>query len=235
MGVRENLLQVTNRIADAAERAFREPSDIKLVAVTKTVEPERIAEAIEAGVTCIGENRIQEAERKFGAVLPPVEKHMVGHLQRNKVPKALELFDMIESVDSPRLAREVSKRAERAEDDARGVSDGRADVLIEVNTSGEESKYGFEPDEVVDAVRELADLPGIRIVGLMTVGAFLPDPEDVRPCFRRLRELRNEIEEAVIPGVRMDHLSMGMTNDFEVAIEEGSTIVRIGRAIFGER
>ena len=235
MGVRENVLQVVQRIEDAAERALREPSDVKLVAVTKTVDPGHIAEAIEAGVTCIGENRIQEAERKFGEGLPPVEKHMVGHLQRNKVPKALELFDMIESVDSPRLAREISNRAERAEGYLPGLEDGRADVLIEVNTSGEESKYGFEPEEVLEQVMELADLKGIRIRGLMTVGAFLPDPEDVRPCFRRLRELRDAIEEAVIPGVSMDHLSMGMTNDFEVAIEEGSTIVRVGRAIFGER
>jgi PLP dependent protein len=235
LGVRENVLQVVHRIEDAADRVLREPSDVKLVAVTKTVEPERIVEAIEAGVTCIGENRIQEAERKFAEGLPPVEKHLVGHLQRNKVPRALELFDMIESVDSPRLAREISTRVERTEGGLPGLRDGRADVLIEVNTSGEESKYGFEPDEVVEAVGELADLRGIRILGLMTVGAFLPDPEDVRPCFRRLRELRDAIEEAVIPGVSMDHLSMGMTNDFEVAIEEGSTMVRVGRAIFGER
>jgi len=235
LGVRENVLQVLHRMEDAADRALRDPSDIKLVAVTKTVEPDLMAEAIEAGVTCIGENRIQEAEQKFTAALPAVEKHMVGHLQRNKVPKALELFDMIESVDSARLAREVSRRVAGAGDGQPGVKSGRAEVLIEVNTSGEESKYGFEPDEVVGAVSELADLTGIRIRGLMTVGAFLPDPEDVRPCFRRLRELRDAIEEAVIPGVSMDHLSMGMTNDFEVAIEEGSTIVRVGRAIFGER
>ena len=234
LGVRENVLQVLHRMEDAANRALRDPSDIRLVAVTKTVEPDLIAEAIEAGVECIGENRIQEAERKFTAALPPVEKHMVGHLQRNKVPRALELFDMIESVDSPRLAREISGRS-AAGGAVRGVRDGRVDVLIEVNTSGEEFKYGFEPDEVVEAVSELADLAGIRIRGLMTIGAFLPDPEDVRPCFRRLRELRDAIEEAVIPGVTMDHLSMGMTNDFEVAIEEGSTIVRVGRAIFGER
>ncbi len=225
--MRENVLQVVARIEDAAERVFRDPSEVKLVAVTKTVERDRIVEAIEAGATCIGENRVQEAERKFGPGLPPVEKHLVGHLQTNKVARALELFDVIQSVDSVRLAREISRRAEAA--------GSAVDVLVEVNTSGEESKYGLEPDETVDAVSEMADLDGLKVVGLMTVGAFLPDPEDVRPCFRALRGLRDTIEEAVIPGVVMDHLSMGMTNDFEVAIEEGATIVRVGRAIFGER
>jgi len=226
MAIADNVREVLGRIEDAASRALREGSDVKLVAVTKTVEPDRIVEAIEAGVNCIGENRVQEAARKFGD-LPPVEKHLVGHLQTNKVRKALPLFDMIESVDSVRLAREVSRVASNA-----GAT---AEVLVEVNTSGEESKYGLEPGEVLSAIEDMADLPGLRVVGLMTVGAFLPDPEDVRPCFRRLRELRSEVEEAVIPGVSMDHLSMGMTNDYEVAIEEGATIVRVGRAIFGER
>jgi pyridoxal phosphate enzyme (YggS family) len=226
MSIADNVSEVLGRIEDAVSRTLRDGSDVKLVAVTKTVEPDRIAEAIEAGVSCIGENRVQEAERKFGG-LPPVEKHLVGHLQTNKVRKALPLFDMIEAVDSVHLAREISRVA---------AADGTtAEVLVEVNTSGEESKFGLEPDETLPAIEEMADLPGLRVLGLMTVGAFLPDPEDVRPCFRGLRELRNEIEEAVIPGVSMDHLSMGMTNDYEVAIEEGATIVRVGRAIFGER
>jgi pyridoxal phosphate enzyme (YggS family) len=227
MGVADNVRTVFQRIEAAAERALRDPSDVKLVAVTKTVELPRILEALDAGVSCIGENRVQEAERKFTDKLPPVERHLVGHLQTNKVRKALPLFDMIQSVDSVRLAREISTASSDA-----GTT---ADVLVEVNTSGEASKHGLEPVETVDAVEEMAGLPGIRILGLMTIGAFLPDPEDVRPCFRRLRELRNSIEERVIPGVSMDHLSMGMTNDYEVAIEEGATIVRVGRAIFGER
>jgi hypothetical protein len=170
---------------------------------------------------------VQEAERKFREGLPRVEKHLVGHLQTNKVRKALELFDMIQSVDSLRLAREISTRSE--------ADGGTMNVLVEVNTSGEETKYGLEPGEVLAVVREMADLRGLRIVGLMTIGAFLDDPEDVRPCFRTLREIRDTIEEEVIPGVSMDHLSMGMTNDYEVAVEEGATIVRVGRAIFGER
>jgi pyridoxal phosphate enzyme (YggS family) len=227
MAVRDSVAEVLARIEAACERALRDPSDVRLVAVTKTVEVPAIAEAVEAGVTCIGENRVQEAARKFAAELPPVEKHLVGHLQTNKAGKALELFDMIQSVDSVRLARELSRVCS---------SEGRfIDVLVEVNTSGEETKFGFEPGEAVGAIEEMADLPGLKVAGLMTIGAFLPDPEDVRPCFRRLRALRDEIEERVIPGVSMDHLSMGMTNDFEVAIEEGATIVRVGRAIFGER
>lgn len=227
MGIREGVLQVAERIEDAAARAMRDPACVRLVAVTKTVDRERVMEAIEAGVTCIGENRVQEAENKFRGGLPPVEKHLVGHLQTNKVGKALELFDIIQSVDSLRLAREIARRADAAGREAR--------VLVEVNTSGEETKHGFEPGATVEAIREMADLRGIRVAGLMTVGAFLPDPEDVRPCFRRLRELRDSVEEAVIPGVAMDELSMGMTDDFEVAIEEGATMVRVGRAIFGER
>ncbi len=227
MGIRENVDHVRERIGAAAERALREPDEITLVAVTKTVEPPAIAEAIAAGITVIGENRVQEAERKFESGLPAVEKHLIGHLQTNKVRKALELFDVIQSVDSLRLAREISTRCE-----AGGLS---IDVLVEVNTSGEDSKYGLPPEEAVETIGEIADLGGIRVRGLMTIGAFLPDPEDVRPCFRQLREVRDAVEEKVIPGVSMDHLSMGMTNDFEVAIEEGATIVRVGRAIFGER
>ena len=227
MAIADNVSEVIGRIEAAASRALRDPDDIRLVTVTKTVEPARIVEAIEAGVTCIGENRVQEAERKFTDELPPVEKHLVGHLQTNKVRKALPLFDMIQSVDSVRLAREISSACQSTGTDM--------DVLVEVNTSGEETKFGLRPDEVVGAVEEMADLRGLRVLGLMTIGAFLPDPEDVRPCFRRLRELRSTIEERVIPGVSMEHLSMGMTNDYEVAIEEGATIVRVGRAIFGER
>ncbi len=227
MAIGDNVLRVMDRIAAAAERCLREPEDITLVAVTKTVEAPAIAEAIEAGVAAIGENRVQDAARKLTDGFASVEKHLIGHLQTNKVRKALELFDMIESVDSLRLAREMSTRL--------NVAGTSADVLVEVNTSGEETKFGLDPDEVLPVVEQIADLGGLRILGLMTIGAFLPDPEDVRPCFRLLRDLRNEIEEAVIPGVSMEHLSMGMTNDYEVAIEEGATIVRVGRAIFGER
>jgi len=227
VSIRDNVREVRMRIEDAAERALRDPAEVLLVAVTKTVEVPSIVEAVEAGVTAIGENRVQEAARKFGADLPPVAKHLVGHLQTNKVKTALELFDTIESVDSVRLARAISRRCEAA--------DRRIDVLVEVNTSGEASKYGLEPEEAPEAIEEMSSLPGIRVTGLMTVAGFLPNPEDVRPCFRVLRGVRDAVEERVVPGVTMDHLSMGMTNDYEVAIEEGATIVRVGRAIFGER
>jgi len=227
VGVRESVRQVLSRMEDAADRALRDPAEITLVAVTKTVPVKRIIEAVEAGVTAIGENRVQEAGRKFEELDLPVEKHLVGHLQKNKVRDALGLFDLIQSVDSVRLAREISHRADAAGKTAR--------VLVEVNTSGEGTKNGLPPDEAAAAVEQMAGLPGLRVEGLMTVGAFLPDPEDVRPCFRRLRALRDEIEERVVPGVSMAHLSMGMTNDFEVAVEEGATLVRVGRAIFGER
>jgi PLP dependent protein len=225
--IADNVRAVMARIEEAADRSLRDAQDVRLVAVTKTVPSARIVEAIEAGVTCIGENRVQEAERKFAELDLSVEKHLVGHLQTNKVREALALFDVIESVDSMKLAREISNRAE-----ATGEA---AEVLVEVNTSGEESKHGLAPGEAAGAIEQMAGLKGLRIVGLMTVGAFLPDPEDVRPCFRRLREVRDDVEERVIPGVRMAHLSMGMTNDFEVAIEEGATLIRVGRAIFGER
>ncbi len=226
MSIAANVQAVQARIEAACDRAFRDPADVRLVAVTKTVDAATIVEAIEAGIDCIGENRIQEAAGKFDG-LPPVERHLVGHLQTNKVKRALELFDVIQSIDSVRLAREVSVRS--------AANGRRTPVLVEVNTSGEESKYGLDPDETLTAVEEIADLGGVEVVGLMTIGAFLPDPEDVRPCFQRLRSVREQIEDRVIPGVRMEHLSMGMTNDFEVAIEEGATIVRVGRAIFGER
>jgi pyridoxal phosphate enzyme (YggS family) len=227
MGIRENVLHVMERIEVAADRALRDPADVQLVAVTKTVDLPRIVEAIEAGVVAIGENRVQEADRKFGDGLPPVQRHLVGHLQTNKVKRALELFDVIQSVDSVRLASEISNRSRAA--------GSETEVLVEVNTSGEDSKCGLPPDEALAAIEEMADLQGLRIRGLMTVGAFLPDPEDVRPCFRLLRQIRDSVEESVIPGVSMEHLSMGMTGDFEIAIEEGATMVRVGRAIFGER
>jgi len=192
----------------------------------------RILEARDAGITRFGENRIQEAIKKFGQHRqnfsdPAVELHLVGHLQTNKVRKALDLFDTIQSVDSMHLAEALSRIAKE--------SNHTIPILLEVNTSGEASKFGIPPEQTLELVRRAAPLPGIEIRGLMTVGAWLPNPEDVRPCFRMLRELRDRIKAERIPNVGMGSLSMGMTNDFEVAIEEGATIVRIGTAIFGPR
>ncbi|MDE3256266.1 MAG: YggS family pyridoxal phosphate-dependent enzyme [Gemmatimonadota bacterium] len=225
--ISENLKRVRERISRAAERAGRQAHDITLVAVSKTKPAEAIVEAAAAGVRVVGENRVQEAERKVGDVTDVVAWHLVGHLQRNKVKSALRLFEMIHSVDSLRLAKEIGKRAVQA-----GIS---ARTLVQVNTSGADSQFGAEPDATVDLVGRISELEGVGVEGLMTIGLFLPDPEAVRPCFVQLRELGEEIAAARIAGVSMAHLSMGMTGDFEVAIEEGATMVRVGSAIFGAR
>jgi len=222
----ENLKRVEERIANAAIKSGRRPEDITLVAVTKTVEPEQINQAIRLGVKIIGENRVQEARDKKPEVLP-VTWHLVGHLQTNKVKYAIQLFDMIQSVDSLHLAQELSKRCV--------VGEKTMPILIEVNTSGEPTKYGCQPEEAADLVARVAELPNLQIKGLMTIGLFTDDPEEVRPCFVTLRELAEKIGSLRIPNVRMDILSMGMTSDFEVAIAEGATMVRIGTAIFGAR
>lgn len=225
--IAENLKRVQARIARAAERAGRPADRVTLVAVSKTHPAAVIREAVAAGVRVLGENRVQEAEEKVGEVEGDVVWHLVGHLQRNKAKAAVELFDLIHSVDSLRLAREVGKRAVQAGKSAR--------VLVQVNTSGAASQFGVEPEEAPDLVGGISEVAGVRVEGLMTIGAFLPDPESVRPCFVRLRKLRDEIAAAGLKGVSMAHLSMGMTGDFEVAVEEGATLVRVGTAIFGPR
>lgn len=225
--ITENIASVKERIARAAERAGRHPSEIAIVAVAKGVDVERIREALEAGISIIGENRVQEALQKMKAVDGSVTWHMVGHLQRNKVKQAVHIFDLIHSLDSLRLAEEINSRALTA-----GTI---MDVLVQVNTSQEETKFGLEPQETINLLRAISTFKGLSVRGLMTIGAFLPDPEEVRPCFRRLRELKEKIIEADIPNIEMEYLSMGMTSDFEVAIEEGANIVRIGTAIFGPR
>jgi hypothetical protein len=222
--ISENLERVREQIAAAAAKSGRSPQDIRLVAVTKTVGVEAILEAISCGVEVIGENRIQEALAKYPDVEGAVSWHLVGHLQRNKVKKALEIFDLIHSVDSLRLAQEISKRSQ--------ALNRQTDILVQVNTSGEQSKFGLAPDEVVPFLESLAPLPGIRVLGLMTMGVFSPDPEEVRPCFTKLREIFEQAKGLRVPNVEMRFLSMGMTNDFPVAIQEGANMVRIGTAIF---
>jgi len=223
----ENLKRLEERIKNAAIKSGRKREDITLVAVTKNVEPERIIEGIDAGIKIIGENRIQEAEEKFKFINKDVEKHLVGHLQTNKVKKALELFDLIQSVDSLRLAQEISKRAKEKEKSA--------DVLIEVNTSDEPSKYGVKPDEISGLVEEVSKLENIKIKGLMTVGLFTDELEKVRPCFVKLRNIFESLKNLRKENVEMKYLSMGMSSDFEVAIEEGASMIRVGTAIFGPR
>lgn len=227
MAIEDNVRQVRARIAAACARAHRDPREVEIVAVSKTVDVEHIRQAIAAGITIIGENRVQEAWPKVQAIGRAVAWHMVGHLQTNKVKRALECFDLIQSVDSLHLAEEISRRAT--------TCGRRVDVFVEVNTSGETSKFGVPPERAPQLVARIATLPGVRVLGLMTVGAFLPDPELVRPCFTTLRQLKEEIDRLGLNDVHLKHLSMGMTDDFEVAVEEGATIVRLGRAIFGPR
>jgi PLP dependent protein len=226
MSVAENLQGIRERIERAAARSRRNAEAITLIAVTKTVAAERINEAIQAGVEIIGESRIQEAMDKRENIRP-VSWHMIGHLQTNKVKYAVRIFDMIQSVDSIHLAREINKRC--------ASTDRKMPVLIEINTSGEESKFGCGPEKATELIHAISEMENLQIRGLMTIGLYSDDPDAVRPCFISLRQLAERITEMKIPGVSMDILSMGMSSDFELAIEEGSTMVRIGSAIFGVR
>jgi len=225
--VRENILRLRERITEAALRAGRDPGNVRLMAVTKTFRDEPIREAIEAGVDIIGENYVQEAKRKIEQMGKSVEWHLIGHLQTNKAKVAVRLFDMIHSVNRLSLAEELNRRAAAVGTICR--------VLIEVNLSGEQSKSGAAPEEAPSLIRTVAAMPHLSIRGLMTMAPWYDDPEKARPCFSGLRALRDRIASENIPNVVMQELSMGMTDDFEVAVEEGATIVRIGRAIFGER
>lgn len=231
--IQQSVGDLKKRVRAAAQKAGRNPKDIRIIAVTKTHPPEFVTAAIRAGLSDIGENKVQEAKDKFSVLPADVKyrRHLIGHLQTNKVRQAVELFDMIHSVDSLRLAQEIDKRCY--------TTDRVMPVLIQVNTSREKSKYGIDPDETLTLVKQVAELKNIRIKGLMTIGAMTAsmaqDPEKVRGYFKRLRDLREMIRDAAIPNVDLEVLSMGMTHDFEVAIEEGSTLLRIGTAIFGKR
>jgi len=231
MSIADNLAQVRERVADAARRAARKPEDIALMAVSKTFSPERIREAYEAGLRVFGENRVQEFAGKIDALrnLPDANWHLIGHLQTNKAARAAELFAAVDSVDSLRLAQKLNASAQQ--------SGKTLAVLIEINVGGEEAKSGVPPeshklDELLLAAPELTSL---EFRGLMTIPPFTDDPQQARPYFRRLRELRDRISSRRLPSIAVDVLSMGMSHDFEVAIEEGSTCVRVGTALFGER
>lgn len=223
--VSENLKRVKERIAAACESVGRDPAEVKIVAVTKTHPPEVIREAVKAGINIIGENRVQEAEEKYNEIEARVEWHMVGHLQRNKVRKALSIFSMIESLDSLRLALEIKKESAK-----RGQI---TPCLIEVNTSGEETKFGVAPRELAELVTEVLKLEHIKLVGLMTLGPLTEEEDRIRRSFVQLRELRDRVEN--IFGCYLPHLSMGMSEDFEIAVQEGATMVRLGRVLFGPR
>lgn len=227
MDVADNIRRVREVVAEAATRSGRSPAAVRLMAVTKTVHDDRIIDAVRAGVDIIGENYVQEAKRKVETIGRTGEWHMIGRLQTNKAKYAVRLFDMIHTVDRLELAVEIDRRAREA-----GLV---MKVLIEVNVAGETTKSGVSAEEAVQLVRAVAPLPNLSLLGLMTMPPWFDDPEEARPFFRALRELRDRIEAERIPGAEMRELSMGMSGDYAVAVEEGATIVRIGRGIFGER
>jgi pyridoxal phosphate enzyme (YggS family) len=223
----ENLTHIRTRIAEAAQRAGRSPDEITLVAVSKTKPLELVKMAYTLGVTDFGENRVQEAQIKIAAFQPQgLRWHMIGHVQTNKANKVVSIFDSVQSVDSLHLAQALSQQASQ--------QGKRLTVLLEINVAGETSKTGIPLAEASTVAQQVVALPGLDVAGLMTVAPLVENPEEVRPVFRTLRELRARLQEEV-PQSRWEQLSMGMTDDYPVAIEEGATIVRIGRAIFGER
>lgn len=227
MSIAECAGEVKSRIANAAKRVGRNPEDIALIAVTKGVEVDRIREAIAAGIKVFGESRVQEMRPKLKALGKGVSWHFIGHLQRNKVKYITGEVDLIHSVDSIDLSEEIGMRAQK-----RGITQN---ILLEVNISGEKGKFGALPYEVIETVRTISRLSHISLNGLMTIPPLSDNPEDSRPYFRRLREFRDEIKGLGLCSADFRELSMGMSGDFEVGIEEGATLVRIGTAIFGKR
>lgn len=222
-----NIEKIKQRIAAACARSGRNPDSIALMAVTKTVPAERILQAVDAGITLLGENYVQEAREKHELLGGRARMHLIGHLQTNKAKYAVRLFDCVHSVDRLELAQELDRRTKAA--------NRILDILIEVNVSGEQTKNGVPATRARELIRCIASLENLSVRGLMTMAPYSDDPETSRPYFQALRQLHDDIAREEIPRVQMKELSMGMTDDFEVAIEEGSTIVRIGRAIFGAR
>jgi pyridoxal phosphate enzyme (YggS family) len=222
-----NIESIRNRVRSAALRVERDPESVTIIAVTKTVETEGIEEALAAGVQILGENRVQEAREKIERLGRPVQWHMIGHLQTNKARQAAALFDMVHSVDSLRVAEALNREA--------GKEGKELPILLQVNVSGEERKFGVEAEEALSIVRTVSGMENLLIEGLMTIPPYFEDPEESRAVYRSLREMGREIVARNLPGVQMKHLSMGMSHDFETAVEEGATLVRVGTAIFGER
>jgi pyridoxal phosphate enzyme (YggS family) len=227
MDIAENLKLINERIQAAGERSGRNPAEVKLVAVSKNKPVEMINEAIEAGITRFGENRVQEAMVKIPQIKATVEWHLVGTLQTNKVKKAIELFSIIQSVGSLHLAEEIERRCAQ--------KNIIMPVLIEVNTSGEPTKHGVQPEQLAELLKQVLLLPHLKVQGLMTIGPGLAieNPEASRTCFRLLSRLRAELQDQL--EIHLPELSMGMSSDFEIGIEEGATIIRIGTALFGPR
>ncbi|MDH4101547.1 MAG: YggS family pyridoxal phosphate-dependent enzyme [Nitrospirota bacterium] len=223
--VYDNLISVFERIDRAARRAGRDPKEVTLLAATKSIEVKKVKEAVSSGVRVFGENYVQEAAEKINKIKDGSAKwHFIGHLQKNKAKLAVELFDVIESVDSAELAAELNKRAQRP-----------ITVFIEVNLAREKTKNGVSPDNAVKLAKAISGMPNLKLTGLMCIPPAVDSPEVVRPYFITLRRLAERINKERFPGVALKELSMGMSGDFEVAVEEGATIVRVGTAVFGQR
>lgn len=222
--IKDNIKSINNRIKAACKKVGREPAEVTVVCVTKGVDPYSISEVFIHGIKDIGENRVQEALKKKASVLPGAKWHLVGHLQTNKVKDAIEIFDIIHSLDSIELAKKIDKEA--------GKIGKVIDLLVQVNTSGEETKHGIKPEDVSNFLREASVFSNIKILGLMTITPLTEDPEAVRPYFRSLREISERVKTEAIPNIEMQYLSMGMSQDFEIAVQEGANMIRIGRAIF---
>ena len=222
--IEDNIALLRDKIEAAAVRSGRRLEDIRIIAVTKTVPADKIDAAVAAGLEHIGESRVQVAACNKEIVAPGPMWHLIGHLQRNKAKHAIRLFDFIHSVDSWRLARALQRRAEEA--------DLTVNCLVQVNISGEKTKYGVSPDQLVSLLKKISSLSRLNVHGLMTIAPYAEDPEEVRPIFRQLRQLAERVDKLALPRICMQELSMGMSGDFEPAIEEGATMVRIGSAIF---
>ncbi len=225
--IEENLKAVRNDIAESAIKSGRDVSDVHLMAVTKTVEPQFINHALSLGATLIGENKVQEYLGKKSELSVPFEAHLIGHLQTNKVRQIVGEVDVIQSVDSVKIAKEIGKQSEKI-----GIT---SNILLEVNIGGDENKFGFTPEEITEKVYEISEIQGIRIQGLMTVPPFDVEIEKTRIFFSNMRQLFIDISDKKIHNTNMEILSMGMSGDFRQAIAEGSTLVRVGTAIFGSR
>lgn len=225
--IRENWDRLWESINEVCHQTGRHPEEIEVVAVAKTIPVELVREAVDCGIREIGENRVQEAKSKYEAIGRRAHWHLVGHLQTNKVKVALEIFELIHSLDSLKLANEISSRAERMSKQAR--------VLLQVNTSEEETKFGLEPERVFEFAEQVASLPNLKVQGVMTIGPFTDDDTLIRKSFRQLRGLFEELKKASIPNIDMEILSMGMSADYQVALQEGANMLRIGTSIFGPR
>ncbi len=225
--IESNIKLIKKNIKNACEKANRSPEEVKIITVTKTIDVERINTALETGVNNIGENKVQEIMEKYDKIIYAPHWHLIGHLQTNKVKYIIDKVDLIHSMDSLKLAIEIDKRARKI--------NRNMDVLIQINIAKEDTKFGIFHNDLDDFIKEIAKLDNIRVQGLMAIVPYVFDPEEVRPYFRKMKEIFESLKNSPYENVNMKYLSMGMTNDYMVAIEEGSNMVRIGTGIFGER